>query len=70
MAQLRTAEMERRARAEEEAARLREAERQRSHDLAVKQMEVAAGRDREHAERMMQMQKPMMKKLPIGGRLA
>jgi hypothetical protein len=60
MAQLRTAEMERRARSEEEAARLREAERQRSHDLAVKQMEVAAGRDREHAERMLQMQQLQM----------
>ena len=60
MAQLRTAELERRARAEEEAARLREAERQRSHDLAVKQMDVAAGRDREHAERMLQMQQLQM----------
>ena len=60
MAQLRTAEMERRARSEEEAARLREAERQRAHDLSVKQMEVAAGRDREHAERMLQMQQLQM----------
>lgn len=60
MAQLRTAEMERRARAEDEAARLREAERQRAHDLTVKQMEVAAGRDREHAERMLQMQQLQM----------
>ena len=60
MAQLRTAEMERRARAEDEAARLREAERQRAHDLTVKQMDVAAGRDREHAERMLQMQQLQM----------
>lgn len=60
MAALRTAEMERRARAEDESSRIREAERQRAHELAIKQMEVAAGRDREHAERMLQMQQLQM----------
>lgn len=60
MQALRTAEMERRARAEEDSARLRESERQRAHELALKQMEVAAGRDREHAERMLQMQQLQM----------
>jgi hypothetical protein len=60
MQALRTAEMERRARAEEDSARLRESERQRAHELALKQMEVAASRDREHAERMLQMQQLQM----------
>lgn len=54
LAALRSQELERQRRAEEESQRQREAERQRAHELAVKQMEVAANRDREHAERMMQ----------------
>ena len=48
-------EMERRMAAEGELQRQRESERQRAHEMAVKQMEMAANRDREHAERMMQM---------------
>jgi len=46
---------ERRALLEAEATRGREAERLRAHDVGLKQMEMAAARDREHSERMLQM---------------
>ena len=46
---------ERKLQIEGEAQRTRDAERGRAHELALKQMEVSAGRDREHAERMVQM---------------
>ena len=46
---------ERRALLEAEATRGREAERLRAHDIGLKQMEMAAARDREHSERMLQM---------------
>lgn len=48
-------EMERRMSADAELQRQRDAERQRAHEMGVKQMEMAANRDREHAERMLQM---------------
>jgi hypothetical protein len=48
-------DMERRGQLEAEAARVRDAERQRAQEIALKQMELAAQRDREHSERMLQM---------------
>jgi hypothetical protein len=46
---------ERKLQLEAEAQRARDSERNRAHELALKQMDVSAGRDREHAERMIQM---------------
>ncbi|NDD30924.1 MAG: hypothetical protein EB084_21925, partial [Proteobacteria bacterium] len=48
-------EKERREMLLKEELREREAERQRQHELRVKEMEAAAARDREHAERMASM---------------
>lgn len=48
-------EKERREMLLKEELREREAERQRQHELRVKEMEAAAARDREHAERMAAM---------------
>lgn len=55
--QARQADLERRAAIEAEMLKAREAERTRAHELALKQIEIAAGRDREYAERMLAMQK-------------
>ena len=46
---------ERKLQLEAEAQRARDAERNRAHEIALKQMDVTATRDREHAERMLQM---------------
>ena len=46
---------ERKLQLEAEAQRARDAERNRAHEIAMKQMDVSASRDREHAERMLQM---------------
>ena len=46
-----------RERAEAEARQLAEAERQRQHALTMREMEISKERDREHAERMVQMTK-------------
>lgn len=48
-------EKERREMLLKEELRERESERQRQHELRVKEMEAAAARDREHAERMASM---------------
>lgn len=57
---LRMAQLDRQAHLEAEATRQRETERQRAHDLALKQLDVAAQRDREHAERMIAMQQQQL----------
>lgn len=49
--------MQARERAEAEARQLAEAERQRQHALTMREMEISKERDREHAERMVQMSK-------------
>jgi len=49
-------EYEERVRRQEIDLKQREIEIQRQHDLRVKEMELAAQRDREHAERMMKLQ--------------
>jgi hypothetical protein len=59
-------EMDRKMLAEAELQRQRDSERQRAHEMAVKQMEMAAGRDREHAERMMQMARQEMENQRLG----
>lgn len=46
-----------REKAEREDREFREAERQRKHDLMVREMEINRERDREHAERMLQLSK-------------
>lgn len=50
-------ERARRENREAQEAREREAERSRQHDRMLKELEVQAQRDREHAERMIQMSK-------------
>ena len=49
----RETEVVERRRRDEEYRRAQEAERQRQHDRQMKEMEIAAQRDREHAERML-----------------
>jgi hypothetical protein len=47
---------ERKERVRLEELKEKEAERRRQHDMRLKELELAAQRDREHAERMMQLQ--------------
>jgi hypothetical protein len=53
-------EAERKERREKEEREERESERQRQHAMKLKEMEIAAQRDREHAERMMQLQQAQL----------
>ncbi len=46
-----------REKAEREARELSEKDRQRQHELTMREMEIAKERDREHAERMLQLSK-------------
>jgi hypothetical protein len=47
-----------REKTEQQSRELAESERQRQHSLMLKEMEMSKERDREHAERMIQMSKP------------
>jgi hypothetical protein len=47
-----------REKTEQQSRELAESERQRQHSLMLKEMEMSKERDREHAERMIQMTKP------------
>lgn len=53
-------EAERRERQEKAEREEREQERQRQHSMKLKEMEIAAQRDREHAERMMALQQAQL----------
>ena len=58
---------EAREKSEREARETADKERQRQYELTVKEMEIAKERDREHAERMMQMQKMNNQPAGLGG---
>jgi hypothetical protein len=62
------AEVERKEKLEREMAASREAERQRQHDRMLKEMDLAATQQREHAERMMQIT-AAQQKAETGGNL-
>ena len=53
--ELHSQETKERQRRDEQYMRDRDSERQRQHELRVKEMEISSTRDREHAERMMQL---------------
>lgn len=58
--QIERAEAERRERLEKAEREERERERERQHSMKLKEMEIAAQRDREHAERMMSLQQAQL----------